>query len=445
MLTSEIPIVPEHVWSKVADIRRLHQHRELPVVGSGPFILTELQGRPVRQAQGQRELLARRPEDRRAALRLLREQRRRGAGPAQGRRRPGQPAHPRPVPVAGPRGEHHAEQGAGRRFSELLINPGAATRDNAADRRRPPRVKDVGCARRSPRPSTPRRSSTRSSRASPSRPCEIDPAGVHRLALHADRGAGAQVRPAAANKAARRGRLPQGRRRHPQRPGRQAAEPAALRHATIGRTTSAPVRTSRTGWATSASASIPARSPKPGSTSRPTRATTTWRSPAGAPTPTRTTSCPCRPARSARPGRQGRHHRGYVCDPDLRRALRQAARRTRPRQAAGARQADAAALYETSPRPWCCTTTTRWRPTAPTSSPAFQPQPANGGVIREPERLLGLLRRRTCRSGAGRFVRRWHRLDHQRSWSAWSSSAVSRSCWRRRRRKTHRGRAGVSR
>src|SRR5215211_1579559 len=43
MLSSEVPIVPEHVWSKVTDIKSFENTETLPAVGSGPFVLTGYQ------------------------------------------------------------------------------------------------------------------------------------------------------------------------------------------------------------------------------------------------------------------------------------------------------------------------------------------------------------------------------------------------------------------
>jgi peptide/nickel transport system substrate-binding protein len=41
--TSEIPIVPEHVWKDVTDIEGFTNTDNLPIVGSGPFIMTDYQ------------------------------------------------------------------------------------------------------------------------------------------------------------------------------------------------------------------------------------------------------------------------------------------------------------------------------------------------------------------------------------------------------------------
>jgi peptide/nickel transport system substrate-binding protein len=43
MLNSEVPIVPEHIWSKVSDIESFTNTETLPAVGSGPFVLTGYQ------------------------------------------------------------------------------------------------------------------------------------------------------------------------------------------------------------------------------------------------------------------------------------------------------------------------------------------------------------------------------------------------------------------
>lgn len=43
MLSSEVPIVPEHVWSRVTDVKGFQNTETLPAVGSGPFVLTGYQ------------------------------------------------------------------------------------------------------------------------------------------------------------------------------------------------------------------------------------------------------------------------------------------------------------------------------------------------------------------------------------------------------------------
>ena len=43
MLSSEVPIVPEHVWGKVSDVKSFKNTETLPAVSSGPFVLTGYQ------------------------------------------------------------------------------------------------------------------------------------------------------------------------------------------------------------------------------------------------------------------------------------------------------------------------------------------------------------------------------------------------------------------
>jgi peptide/nickel transport system substrate-binding protein len=43
MLNSEIPVVPEHIWKSVTDIKGFTNSDTFPVVGSGPYILTDYQ------------------------------------------------------------------------------------------------------------------------------------------------------------------------------------------------------------------------------------------------------------------------------------------------------------------------------------------------------------------------------------------------------------------
>ncbi|MFE9410969.1 ABC transporter substrate-binding protein [Streptomyces sp. NPDC006704] len=40
MTALDVPIVPEHVWNKVADFTKFNNDRSFPVVGAGPFVLT---------------------------------------------------------------------------------------------------------------------------------------------------------------------------------------------------------------------------------------------------------------------------------------------------------------------------------------------------------------------------------------------------------------------
>ncbi|NEE42839.1 ABC transporter substrate-binding protein, partial [Streptomyces sp. SID7982] len=41
MAALDVPIVPRHVWEKVGDFSKFNNDKDFPVVGNGPFILTD--------------------------------------------------------------------------------------------------------------------------------------------------------------------------------------------------------------------------------------------------------------------------------------------------------------------------------------------------------------------------------------------------------------------
>ncbi|TDE14087.1 ABC transporter substrate-binding protein [Jiangella asiatica] len=43
MLALDVPILPEHIWSEISDFGEFNNDQEFPIVGSGPFILTDYQ------------------------------------------------------------------------------------------------------------------------------------------------------------------------------------------------------------------------------------------------------------------------------------------------------------------------------------------------------------------------------------------------------------------
>ena len=83
MAALDVPIVPKHVWEKVDDFSKFNNDKEFPVVGNGPFILTDYKVDSYVEAQAQQGLLARRAQVRRAGLQVLQ-------GRGRGRRRPAQ-------------------------------------------------------------------------------------------------------------------------------------------------------------------------------------------------------------------------------------------------------------------------------------------------------------------------------------------------------------------
>ena len=130
MLDLDVPVVPEHIWSSIKDIGDFtNQDTSRPVAGSGPFVLTGYQhGRFVTLRANERYWQGR-PRvdevrlvsytDTDAAAQALRKGEVdvvSGLTPNQFRALSGQPGI-------------QVNDGQSRRFSSLLINPGAATKD----------------------------------------------------------------------------------------------------------------------------------------------------------------------------------------------------------------------------------------------------------------------------------------------------------------------------
>ncbi|GAA4019898.1 ABC transporter substrate-binding protein [Allokutzneria multivorans] len=131
MLSLDVPIVPEHLWSKVSDIGKF-ANDQMPVVGSGPFILTEHKPDQFIRLKANKDYWRGAPKidelqflyfkNSDAAVQALRK----GEVDLINRLTPTQ------YQALGSDANITLNKAPGRRFSELLINPGAATRDNVA-------------------------------------------------------------------------------------------------------------------------------------------------------------------------------------------------------------------------------------------------------------------------------------------------------------------------
>ena len=173
MAALDVPIVPEHVWEKVSDFSKFNNDKNFPIVGNGPFVLTDYKADSYVRLKAEQELLARRAQVRRAGLQVLQGPGRRGGRPAQGRGllRRGPPALT-PAQAASLKGEKDIKvnDAPGRRFYALATNPGAQAKDGKkfgdGD---PVPAGPEGAPGALHGRSTARPSSTRSSRATPSR------------------------------------------------------------------------------------------------------------------------------------------------------------------------------------------------------------------------------------------------------------------------------------
>lgn len=142
MLAIDAPIVPEHVWSKVTDVANF-ANDQMPVVGSGPFTLTG--NRPEQDV-----ILTANPEFWRGApkigqLRFI--QFKNSDAAVQALRKGDIDVVQKLTPaqfdaLAGQDGIKQVK-GQGRRFYELILNPGATNSENAPIGTGHPALKDV--------------------------------------------------------------------------------------------------------------------------------------------------------------------------------------------------------------------------------------------------------------------------------------------------------------
>ncbi|MFB9906953.1 ABC transporter substrate-binding protein [Allokutzneria oryzae] len=142
MLALDVPIVPEHVWSKVTDIANF-ANDQFPVVGSGPFVLTEHKPDQFIRLKANKNYWRGAPKidelqflyfkNSDAAVQALRK----GEVDLINRLTATQ------YQALGNDANITLNKAQGRRFSELLMNPGATSRDNTAIGDGHPALKDV--------------------------------------------------------------------------------------------------------------------------------------------------------------------------------------------------------------------------------------------------------------------------------------------------------------
>ena len=210
MTALDVPIVPEHVWDKVADFTTFNNDRSFPVVGDGPFVLTDykvdqyIRLRPNkgfwRGAPKFDELVFKYYKDNDAAVAALRK----GEVSFVSNLTPAQTTALASAPGI------KVNDAPGRRFLALATNPGARSKDGTAVRRRrpgPARRKGAPGTVRGRRPQDDRRQGLPGPRR---RGPGLHPAPVRRVLLAALRRPEDRVRPGAGGRAAGRGGLPRG-------------------------------------------------------------------------------------------------------------------------------------------------------------------------------------------------------------------------------------------
>ncbi|WP_078594199.1 ABC transporter substrate-binding protein [Streptomyces sp. NRRL S-920] len=132
MAALDVPIVPKHVWEKVDDISKFNNDKDFPVVGNGPFILTDYKVDQYVRLKANKgfwrgpakfdELVFKTYKDQDAAVSALRK--------GEVSFVAGQPA----LTPAQAKSLENVEnvkvnEGPGRRFFAIATNPGAKTRD----------------------------------------------------------------------------------------------------------------------------------------------------------------------------------------------------------------------------------------------------------------------------------------------------------------------------
>ncbi|MGW5233466.1 ABC transporter substrate-binding protein [Streptomyces nodosus] len=132
MTALDVPIVPKHIWEKVTDLSKFNNDSTFPIVGNGPFVLTDYKADSYvrlkpnksfwRGAPKFDELVFRYYKDQDAAVAALRK--------GEVSFVAGSPSLT-PAQAASLKGEKniHVNEGPGRRFYALAVNPGARARN----------------------------------------------------------------------------------------------------------------------------------------------------------------------------------------------------------------------------------------------------------------------------------------------------------------------------
>ena len=415
----DVPIVPEHVWAPIKDLKdpktddhpgRRRQRRPVPA--------DRVQAERVRQVQGQQGLLARRAEGRRAAAAACSRTPKPPSTPCD-RARSTSSTGSTPTQFAALKGRPDIATNAapGRRYDELNLNFGVQNSANQPDRRRQPGTQGHPAPQgdhpghrhadaRRPRGQRPR-AGRRRRRARRSTGLPLGP-GSERTG---------QVRPRRRQHRPGPGRLRQGRRRRPRRPGRREARAAPDRARQPHYDQGVSPSTFPAGSRTSASRSSRTSSPTTSCNDR-TNAGKYDLAIAGYatnPDPDYALSAAHLRGRAQRPG-QGRHHRHVLLRRRVRQPLAQQLTETDDAKRAGDVKQAQARLYEPGPSTSCSTTRTRSRPTAPTSSPASPSSPQPDGAILEQSGYWGVYGATPAGSQAtaGLRQRRHRRVDRRR-------------------------------
>ncbi|MGW2111296.1 ABC transporter substrate-binding protein [Streptomyces sp. NPDC001948] len=132
MAALDVPIVPKHVWEKVGDFAKFNNDKAFPIVGNGPFVLTDYKVDQYVKLKANKDFWRGKPKFDELVFKTYKDQDAAVAALRKGEVSfvAGSPALT-PAQAASLKGEKNVKvnEGPGRRFFALATNPGAQTKD----------------------------------------------------------------------------------------------------------------------------------------------------------------------------------------------------------------------------------------------------------------------------------------------------------------------------
>lgn len=132
MAALDVPIVPKHVWEKVKDFSKFNNDTEFPIVGNGPFVLSDYKVDQYVKLKANKDFWRGRPKFDEVVFKTYKDQDAAVAALRKGEVSfvAGSPALT-PAQSASLKGDPNIKvnEGPGRRFFALATNPGAQTKD----------------------------------------------------------------------------------------------------------------------------------------------------------------------------------------------------------------------------------------------------------------------------------------------------------------------------
>ncbi|OKJ25128.1 ABC transporter substrate-binding protein [Streptomyces sp. CB01580] len=132
MAALDVPIVPKHVWEKVGDFSKFNNDTKFPIVGNGPFVLADYKVDQYVKLKANKDYWRGKPKFDELVFKTYKDQDAAVAALRKGEVSfvAGSPSLT-PAQAASLKGEKNVEvnEGPGRRFFALAVNPGAQTKD----------------------------------------------------------------------------------------------------------------------------------------------------------------------------------------------------------------------------------------------------------------------------------------------------------------------------